>query len=160
MLKDPVSGDSITAGSGNLQGDPLFADPLNNDYHLKTTRGRWSPARNNQPGQWIIDATNSPAIDAGDPAADFSRESIPNGGRVDLGAYGNRAEVGLQAILQSSRDFKISGRGANAFPYLLQQSVDLENWFNLGVPTNSNGQIEFLDLDSSGLPMRYYRIQQ
>ena len=33
----------------------------------------------------------SPAIDSGDPASDFSREPGSNGGRVNLGAYGNTA---------------------------------------------------------------------
>ena len=32
---------------------------------------------------------SSPAIDRGDPAADYSREPTPNGGRVNMGAYGN-----------------------------------------------------------------------
>ena len=31
----------------------------------------------------------SPAINAGDPAADYSREPEPNGHRVDMGVYGN-----------------------------------------------------------------------
>ena len=32
---------------------------------------------------------NSPAVDAGDPASDFSREATPNGRCVNLGFYGN-----------------------------------------------------------------------
>jgi hypothetical protein len=36
---------------------------------------------------------HSPAIDAGDPAAPFAAESQPNGGRANLGAYGNTAEA-------------------------------------------------------------------
>lgn len=32
---------------------------------------------------------SSPAIDRGDPATDYSREPTPNGGRVNMGAYGN-----------------------------------------------------------------------
>ena len=35
----------------------------------------------------------SPCIDAGDPAADFSNEPQPNGGRVNIGAYGNTPEA-------------------------------------------------------------------
>ena len=35
----------------------------------------------------------SPAIDCGDPAADFSLEPAPNGGRINLGAYGNTSEA-------------------------------------------------------------------
>ena len=31
----------------------------------------------------------SPAIDAGDPDSDFSKEPMPNGKRINLGAYGN-----------------------------------------------------------------------
>jgi hypothetical protein len=32
---------------------------------------------------------NSPCIDAGDPNDDFSQEPEPNGGRINIGAYGN-----------------------------------------------------------------------
>jgi len=34
---------------------------------------------------------SSPTVDAGDPADDFSNEPLPNGGRIDQGAYGNTA---------------------------------------------------------------------
>jgi predicted outer membrane repeat protein len=45
---------------------------VSGDYHLKT---------------------DSPCIDAGDPKTDFSNEPQPNGGRVNLGSYGNTAEA-------------------------------------------------------------------
>ena len=35
----------------------------------------------------------SPALDAGDPESDYSRERRPNGRRVNLGAYGNTSEA-------------------------------------------------------------------
>src|SRR4029077_3358763 len=35
----------------------------------------------------------SPAIDAGDPASYYLREPAPNGGRVNLGNYGNTPEA-------------------------------------------------------------------
>lgn len=80
---------SITAegGTGNLLADPLFADAPGNDYHLRSMFGRFTP------GGWVNDAVTSPAIDAGNPASDFSRETQPNGGRANLGAYGNSAEA-------------------------------------------------------------------
>jgi hypothetical protein len=58
-------------GVGNTIGDPLFADPANNNFHLK-------------PG--------SPAIDAGDPALlsnshDFDGMARPQGTRSDIGAF-------------------------------------------------------------------------
>lgn len=40
---------------------------------------------------------NSRAIDAGDPASDWSNEPKPNGKRINLGAYGNTSEAALSA---------------------------------------------------------------
>jgi pectin methylesterase-like acyl-CoA thioesterase len=59
-------------GLGNLAVDPHFVDRAAGNYHLLN----WSPC-----------------IDAGDPASDYSGEPSPDGGRVDLGAYGNTAEA-------------------------------------------------------------------
>ena len=63
---------------------PLFADPANGDYHLLSERGRYWPQHN----VWVLDKVTSPCIDAGDPAADYSKEPTPNGGRINLGAHG------------------------------------------------------------------------
>jgi len=81
------------AGTGNLDADPLFADTANNDYHEKSASGRWTGT------QWVTDAVTSPCIDAGDPASAFSNEPIPNGGRVNLGAFGNTVEASKGANL-------------------------------------------------------------
>ena len=37
--------------------------------------------------------TGSPAIDAGDPNDNYSIEPSPNGGRINVGAYGNTADA-------------------------------------------------------------------
>ena len=87
-----LSEESI-AGAGNVVADPLFADAVTNDYHLRSTAGRFDPLANGGVGAFVIDAEDSPAIDAGDPAAAFSAEPLPNGGRANLGAYGNTAEA-------------------------------------------------------------------
>jgi hypothetical protein len=55
-------------GEGNMSVHPHFVHPRAHDYHLRS----WSPC-----------------IDAGDPTSDFSNEPEPNGGRIDMGAYGN-----------------------------------------------------------------------
>lgn len=51
--------------------------------------------------------TKSDAIDAGDPASDYSKEPKPNGGRVNMGAWGNTPHAamtssrpGLQVIVR------------------------------------------------------------
>ncbi|NQV19397.1 MAG: T9SS type A sorting domain-containing protein [Armatimonadetes bacterium] len=56
---------------GNIDADPLFADPQNGDFHLT-----WA----NFP---IPDSTMSPCIDTGDPNSPFD----PDGTIADMGAY-------------------------------------------------------------------------
>jgi parallel beta-helix repeat protein len=77
------------AGEGNISSDPLFADPDNGDYHLKSEFGRWHPGL----GLFVLDTETSPCIDAGDPASDYSNETRRNGVRINMGAYGNTAEA-------------------------------------------------------------------
>ncbi|MDP2895583.1 MAG: choice-of-anchor Q domain-containing protein [bacterium] len=59
-------------GTGNVRFDPRFAGAENGGFHLD---------------QW------SPCIDAGDPASPFENEPEPNGGRINMGAYGNTPEA-------------------------------------------------------------------
>jgi len=77
-------------GEGNLDVDPLFADPDNGDYHLKSQAGRWDPA-----GRcWVTDDLTSPCIDAGGPAGPVGSEPDPNGGRINMGVFGGTVEAG------------------------------------------------------------------
>ena len=59
-------------GEGNISYYPHFVDAAGGDYHLRN----WSPC-----------------IDAGDPASVFSDEPEPNGGRINMGAFGNTPEA-------------------------------------------------------------------
>jgi len=76
-------------GEGNVDLDPLFADPENGDYHLKSRAGRWNPVGES----WVTDEVTSPCIDAGDPSASVGDEPDPNGGRINMGAYGGIGEA-------------------------------------------------------------------
>ncbi len=71
----------------------LFADAENNDFHLLSEKGRFVPldpvVNNGLEGLWTFDGVTSPCVDGGDPAERPYRERMPNGGRVNLGAYGN-----------------------------------------------------------------------
>jgi hypothetical protein len=69
--------------------DPCFANPLNGDYHLKSQAGRWDP--NSQ--TWVQDSVTSVAIDAGNPMDPVGLEPFPNGGIINMGAYGSTAEA-------------------------------------------------------------------
>jgi len=90
IYADGLAGHSIV--------DPFFADPANNDYHLKSQKGRFWPQDPNDAGMfgeldglWAMDGVTSPCIDAGDPNLAPTGEAMPNGGRVNMGAYGGTA---------------------------------------------------------------------
>ena len=82
-----------TAASGGdlngLSGDPLFVSVGGGDYHLQSTRGSFHG------GAWTADSDNSSGLDAGDPASLSFYEPAPNGGRVNLGSFGNTVEASL-----------------------------------------------------------------
>jgi hypothetical protein len=68
-------------------GGPLFAD----DYHLRSERGRHWPAHD----VWVLDKVTSVCVDGGDPAVEPSNEPMPNGGRINMGAYGDTAYASM-----------------------------------------------------------------
>jgi len=108
-------GSILEWGSGNLDVDPCFVDsghwemdansppsprPLRNaggspslrihgDYHLMSQAGRWDPNSES----WIQDEVTSPCIDAGDPNSPIGYEPFPNGGIINMGAYGGTPEA-------------------------------------------------------------------
>ena len=84
-----VEGGTLNWGQGNIDVTPCFVDPDNNDYHLMSQAGRWDS--NNQ--LWIQDNVTSPCIDAGDPMGPIGWEPFPNGGFVNMGAYGGTPEA-------------------------------------------------------------------
>ena len=81
-----VNYQNCPAGTGDISKDPLFADAVKYDFHLKSRYGRWDGKK------WIKDKTTSPCIDVGDPKSKWKNEPAQNGGRVNIGAYGNTRE--------------------------------------------------------------------
>lgn len=77
----------LTGISGNISVDPLFVNSSSGDFHLKSRGGRWTGTT------WAIDSVHSPCIDAGDPASSCWYEPLPNGGRVNMGAFGDTYEA-------------------------------------------------------------------
>ncbi len=61
------------------------------DYHLRSQAGRWDPASQG----WVQDVITSPCIDTGNPDSDWTAESPPNGGRVNMGAHGGTPEASM-----------------------------------------------------------------
>jgi hypothetical protein len=82
-------GSTLNWGDGNIDADPRFADPESGDYHLKSQAGRWDPDSRT----WVQDDVTSPCIDTGDPISPIGWELFPNGGFVNMGAYGGTAKA-------------------------------------------------------------------
>lgn len=77
--------------NGLYNEDPHYVDPAASppDLHLQSTAGSRRIANT----AWTVDAHCSGAIDRASPTDAFDREPSPNGGRRNLGAYGNTAEA-------------------------------------------------------------------
>jgi hypothetical protein len=116
-------------GRGNIDLDPLFADARNGDFHLKSQAGRWNP--NSQ--SWVADDVASPCIDAGDPNSPVGHEPFPNGGVVNMGAYGGTPEASKSpSVLHAKYG---GGTGEPNDPYLIYTteqmntiSIDPNDW--------------------------------
>jgi len=95
-------------GRGNIDIDPLFADPDDDDYRLRSNRGRYWPEHD----VWVLDRLTSPCIDGGDPNAETLDEPIPNGNRINMGAYGGTAQAGLSPY----EPVGLPGQASNPIP--------------------------------------------
>ena len=73
----------------NIYIDPQFIDPNAGDFHLKSQAGRWEPINKS----WVKDHVTSPCIDTGDSSSPVGEEQFPNGGRINMGAYGGTSEA-------------------------------------------------------------------
>ena len=98
-------------GEGNIDADPCFVDLgywaykndpniivepndpnavwVEGDYHLKSQAGRWLENE----GRWTKDDVTSLCIDGGDMASPIGYEPFPNGGIINMGAYGGTVEA-------------------------------------------------------------------
>jgi len=94
------------SGQGNLNTDPYFIDPgywddggtpgdvsddqwIEGDYHLMSDAGR----RDLSSQVWVTDQITSPCIDTGDPSSPVGQEPVPNGGIINMGAYGGTSQA-------------------------------------------------------------------
>ena len=75
--------------ANNIDAEPIFADPNNGDYHLKSQAGRWLENE----GRWTKDDVTSPCIDTGDMNSPIGLEPFPNGGIINMGVFGGTAEA-------------------------------------------------------------------
>ena len=101
--------DDVGAGPGNINSDPFFVDPENGDYRLRSNRGRYWPEHD----IWVLDRLTSPCVDGGDPNAVLLNEPMPNGERINMGAYGGTLQASLSAGEQPS---PLPRKASNPYP--------------------------------------------
>ncbi|MDR0993424.1 MAG: right-handed parallel beta-helix repeat-containing protein [Verrucomicrobiota bacterium] len=73
----------------SIAADPLFLDERAGDFHLQSKMGYWSTLH----GDWQTSSLHSPAIDTGNPSVGAGNETVPNGWRRNLGAYGGTEQA-------------------------------------------------------------------
>jgi hypothetical protein len=114
-------------GDGNIDADPCFVDPgrwvnendpneivepndpnavwIDGDYHLKSQAGRWDC----ETRSWVKDDVTSPCIDAGDMGSPIGYEPFPNGGIINMGAYGGTGEASKSYLGQPVCETIVAG---------------------------------------------------
>ncbi|MFN8470106.1 MAG: NosD domain-containing protein [Caldilineaceae bacterium] len=81
--------------NGNLAAEPQYVNAGAGDFHLRNM------------------APVSPGIDAGDPSSPYNREPGPNGGRTNMGAYGNTVEAETTPGATKVINFELPALGAD-----------------------------------------------
>jgi len=143
-IHDPAN--TLVWGTGLLDGDPCFVDPgywdangtpddpnddffVEGDYHLKSQAGRWDPVS----ASWVQDDVTSPCIDAGDPNSPVGYEPFPNGGCINMGAYGGTAEASKSYFGQALCETPIAGDiNGDCRVDLADLAILLKHWLESG----------------------------
>jgi len=133
------------AMSNDYRSAFTHADLVNPDYpgdlHPRSEYGRWT---NSTPvgGMWVSDATTSWAVDHGRPDQEFSQEPEDNGGRLNIGMYGNtvQASKGSTNVFFETRSLSGDGQEIRVsdfqWPWPLVWSAHL-------VPSSEWVQVQF-----------------
>ena len=131
-------------GTGNMDEPPLFAAPgywaaieapdvqgepsdmnavwIDGDYHLLSEFGRYKGR-----SRWNFDEVTSPCIDFGHPSTSLGQEPSPNGGVINIGAYGGTSQASKSSPTQEPVYFADAD---------LKASVELVLGVNDPTPTN------------------------
>jgi len=139
---------SQTGQKGNLSKNPLFANVAKRDYHEKSKGGRWNVATKT----WVVDTVQSPCIDGGDKTSPFALELAPNGGRINMGAYGNTAQASKSAPVAPLGGLQVSAAAAPVSGGGVQLSVNLSSAASVEVTIINLAGRAVAGLPASDLP--------
>ncbi len=159
----------------SLSHAPAFAGPSQGDFHLQTTvvSGRYVAGR----GYVTNDAVNSPLIDTGDPGAAFGLEPEPNGGRLNIGLFGNTTQASKSrtngwflaltcndgGVMRGSNTiYWVAGGVATGHQVFLQYSMDGSTWVTFVSNLSASARSYLWDTTAGGvpvfLPQAYWRV--
>jgi len=155
----------------SLSRAPLFHNPGSDDFRLRSQAGRFNPST----GAFDIDMVTSPLIDAGHPNMPFAAETSPNGGRINIGPFGNSFQASRSptnsAVTLITLNSGGNVHGTNVFvawtaqgnatghTVRLQLSVDGgASWTNLGTNLPAVGGIVWNTTNFLSTPIALLRV--
>lgn len=156
-------------GQGNIQTDPCFAESghwdqngtpadtnddfwVNGDYHLKSQAGRWEASSQG----WVKDDSTSLCIDAGNPLDPVGPEPFPNGGVINMGAYGGTAQSSKSLLGEAGCEATESGFigdidgaiGVNFGDFALLANYWLDTGVGLIADITDDNNVDYDDLQA------------
>ena len=141
----------VNWGLGNINADPCFvrtgywdeeSDQLiQGNYYLQSSEGRWNPNING----WVMDANTSICIDAGNPGSLMESEPLPNGNRINMGAYGgtptaSKSPLDWRSIADLTNNGAVNNQDLSVF-----LSFWLDNGLERPADLDHNGIVNFYD---------------
>jgi len=134
----------IRQGSHMISEKPFFAksgywDEDNTwhegEYHLLSKAGRWDTRSQD----WVQDPIDSPCLDRGNPNTSIGDEPLPNGGVINMGAYGGTLKASMSGgpapictkfpTMDFNKDCKVD---------LLDYNIFMEHWLECNLdPDNA-----------------------
>ena len=96
-------------GTNSISLNPEFKNPNINDYHL---------------------LSSSPCIDSGDPLSTFSFEPEPNGGRINMGAYGGTLDAAKTEVCKYDSEPDGDVDGIDLFIFIQSGNTNYSTFAN------------------------------
>ena len=116
--------------------NPLFANITNGDFHLRSSQGRWLEGVG-----FTTDVQSSWAIDRGSTNSTYELEQLPNGARINIGAYGN-TEYASKGLVNTQ--VLVETRILNSPTFLNETNATWPLiWGTINVPTTELFRVEF-----------------
>ncbi len=163
----------IGNGSDRVAVEADVIAPWEIDYHVQSEFGRFDGT------SWVNDAVTSPCVDGGYLLSDYANEPAPNGGRVNIGVYGNTPEASKSSTtglpvellnfnaLKEGRQVMLIWQTAseqNSDYFIVEQSTDAKTFSTLErvkAQGESNAIHNYKVLDKNPAKgMNYYRLKQ